>query len=122
MSKIPPRPALIPGLAPLRGEAVQRRHESDLTRATARDPTGLAERAGRTEGGARQFRIVTFEAIKERGIADAKVSVQKLFGNCCPPPLLRCGTRTVINSSGFGGGSVYCLPAVRRGLLGVTGE
>ena len=78
MSKIPPlpRPDLIPGLAPLRGEAAQRRHESDLTRATAaRDPAGLAERAGRTEGGDRQFRIVTFEAIKEREIADAKVSV-----------------------------------------------
>jgi hypothetical protein len=34
ISKIPPlpRPALIPGLAPLRGEAVQRRHESIDTR------------------------------------------------------------------------------------------
>jgi hypothetical protein len=77
MSKIPPlpRPALIPGLAPLRGEAAQRRHESDLTRATCARPVGLAERAGRTEGGDRQFRIVTFEAIEGGGIADAEVSV-----------------------------------------------
>jgi hypothetical protein len=47
----------------------------DTCHLRARDPAGLAERAGRTEGGDRQFRIVTFEAIKEREIADAKVSV-----------------------------------------------
>jgi hypothetical protein len=77
MSKIPPlpRPALIPGLAAWRGEAAQRRHESDLTRATCAQSSWTRRASPDAEGGDRQFRIVTFEAIKEREIADAKVSV-----------------------------------------------
>jgi hypothetical protein len=77
MSKIQPlpRPALIPDLAPGAAKPPSAGMKAIRHAPPARDPAGLAERAGRTEGGDRQSRIVTFETIKEREIADAKVSV-----------------------------------------------